>query len=44
MATKELGQLMTEQRIASIVKALKTIKSDTKTLPLQNEYFDKVLK
>jgi creatinine amidohydrolase len=43
-ATKALGQLVTEQRIASIVKALRTIKADTKTLTLQNEYFDKVLK
>jgi creatinine amidohydrolase len=44
VATKELGQLVTEQRIASIVKALKTIKADTKTPALQKEYFDKVLK
>jgi creatinine amidohydrolase len=44
VATKELGQLVTEQRIASIVKALKTIKADTKTPTLQKEYFDKVLK
>lgn len=44
VATKELGQLVTEQRIASIVKALRTIKADTKTPALQKEYFDKVLK
>jgi creatinine amidohydrolase len=44
VATKELGQLLTENKIASIVKALKTIKADTKTPVLQQEFFDRVLK
>ena len=44
VATRELGQLITEHRIASIVKALRTIKSDTTTPALQREFFDRVLK
>jgi creatinine amidohydrolase len=43
-ATRELGRLYTEQRIQTLVKALKTVKTDTKTLQLQNEFFDRVLK
>jgi creatinine amidohydrolase len=43
-ATRELGRLYTEQRIQTLVKALKTVKADTKTLQLQNEFFDRVLK
>jgi creatinine amidohydrolase len=43
-ATKELGKLYTEQRIRTLVNALKTVKTDTKTLQLQNEFFDRVLK
>lgn len=41
-ATKELGQLITEHYIDGLVQALKAIKADTKTLQLQNEFFDKV--
>ena len=41
-ATKELGQLVAEQEIDSFAKALKAVKGDTRTLELQNEYFDKV--
>ena len=41
-ATKELGQLITEHVIGSLVKALKTVKEDTKTLQLQKEFFDRV--
>jgi creatinine amidohydrolase len=41
-ATKELGQLITENRIAALVQALKTVKADTKTLELQREFFDRV--
>src|SRR5215216_996009 len=41
-ATKELGQFITEHTIDILVKALKAIKADTKTLELQNEFFDKV--
>ena len=42
VATRELGQLITEHRIASIVKALRTIKADTVTPELQQEFFDRV--
>lgn len=41
-ATKELGKLITEDKIAALVKALKVVKADKKTLELQKEYFDKV--
>ena len=44
VSTKELGQVLTDARVASIVKALKTIKADTKTPALQQEFFDRVLK
>ncbi len=43
-ATKELGQLLTEHQINALIKALKAIKADNKTLELQKEYFDKVKK
>jgi len=43
-ATREFGQVLTEQRIQTLIKALKTVKADTKTLQLQNEFFDRVLK
>lgn len=38
----EVGKLITENTISSLVSAIKTVKSDNKTLELQNEYFDKV--
>lgn len=41
-ASKELGRVVTEHRIASIAKALKAIKEDTKTLELQNQFFEDV--
>ncbi|MBI2429211.1 MAG: creatininase family protein [Ignavibacteriales bacterium] len=41
-ATKELGKLMTEYRVESIVKALRAVKADTMTLKLQNEFFDRI--
>jgi creatinine amidohydrolase len=43
-ATRELGQLLTEHTIESLVRALKAIKADTRTLELQNEFFDRVKK
>jgi creatinine amidohydrolase len=43
-ATRELGELITENYIGSLVKALKAIKADTKTLELQKEFFDRTLK
>jgi len=41
-ATRELGQVLTEARIDALVRALKTVKADTKSLALQKEYFDRV--
>lgn len=41
-ATKELGQLIAEHEISSFTKTLKAVKADTKTLELQNEYYDRV--
>lgn len=42
VATRELGQLITEHRIASIIKALRAIEADTVTPTLQQEFFDRV--
>ncbi len=44
LVTRELGQLITEHRIASIARALVLIKADSKTPALQQEFFDQVLK
>ena len=41
-ATRALGQLVTEHIIDALVKALKAVKTDTKTLELQKEYFNRV--
>lgn len=41
-ATRALGELLTDHHIAALVKALRTVKADTKTLKLQNEFFDRV--
>jgi creatinine amidohydrolase len=41
-ATKELGKLIVDHEIAGFTDALKQVKADTKTLQLQNEYYDKV--
>jgi creatinine amidohydrolase len=41
-ATVELGRLVNEHYIESLVTALKAIKADTKTLELQNEFFNRV--
>ena len=41
-ATRELGKLITENTINSLINSLKVVKADTKTLQLQNEYFDRV--
>ncbi|MBI3004718.1 MAG: creatininase family protein [Ignavibacteriales bacterium] len=43
-ASRELGQFMTEARIESMVKALRAVKTDTKTMELQKEFFDRVKK
>lgn len=42
VATRELGQLITDHRIASIIKVLRAIKADTVTPTLQQEFFDRV--
>jgi creatinine amidohydrolase len=41
-ATAELGKLVNEHYIGSLVQALKAIKADKKTLELQNEFFNRV--
>jgi creatinine amidohydrolase len=41
-ATKEFGKFITDHEIASFTKALQTVKADTKTLQLQNEFYDRV--
>ena len=43
-ATRKLGELVTEHYLTNFVTALKTIKADTKTLQLQNEFFNRVPK
>lgn len=43
-ATRELGQLVEEHLVGSLVTALKAVKADTKTLELQKEFFDRVKK
>jgi creatinine amidohydrolase len=43
-ATRELGELVNEHFIGQLVTALKDVKSDTKTLALQKEFFDRVKK
>jgi creatinine amidohydrolase len=44
VATKELGQFITEHTLDLLVKALKAVKADTKTIELQNEFYEKVRK
>jgi creatinine amidohydrolase len=41
-ATRELGQVLTEARVAALVRALRAVKADARSLELQNEYFDRV--
>jgi creatinine amidohydrolase len=42
VATRELGQLITEYQIQTLVTTLRAIKGDKKTLELQKEFFDRV--
>ena len=42
VASRELGQVLTEQRLASIAKALKAVKNDTAAPALQQQFFDRV--
>jgi creatinine amidohydrolase len=41
-ATTEFGKFIAEHEISSFIKVLKEVKSDKKTLELQNEFYDKV--
>lgn len=43
-ASKKLGALITENTISSLTNAIKSVKADTTTLKIQNEYFEKVKK
>jgi creatinine amidohydrolase len=42
-ATRELGELLTEQRVETLVAALRAVKADQKALELQREFFDRVV-
>jgi creatinine amidohydrolase len=44
VASRELGQILTEQRLASIAKALKAVKNDTAAPALQQQFFERVVK
>lgn len=44
VATRELGQLLTEDRVQALIRSLRTVKGDTTTLALQKEFFDRVSK
>jgi creatinine amidohydrolase len=44
VASRELGQALTEQRLASLAKVLKAVKNDTATPALQQQFFDHVVK
>jgi len=41
-ATRELGELLNETRIENLAQAIRTVKTDTKALQLQTEFFDRV--
>jgi creatinine amidohydrolase len=41
-ATSDFGKFITDHEISSFIKVLKEVKSDKKTLELQNEFYDKV--
>lgn len=41
-ASAELGKLVTEHKVASMVEALRAIKADEKTLELQQEFYNQV--
>lgn len=41
-ANTEFGKFITDHEIASFIKALKEVKADTKTLQLQNEFYNRV--
>lgn len=41
-ATRELGQVLVEDQVQRIARAVKAVKADTRTLDLQNEFYDRV--
>lgn len=41
-ATKELGQAIVDHEVKTFTEALRQVKADTKTIQLQNEYYDRV--
>jgi creatinine amidohydrolase len=41
-ATRELGQLIVDAQVERFVKALRAVKADTRSLELQNEFFNRV--
>ena len=41
-ASREVGEVITEAIITALAKAIKSVKADTQTLQLQNEYFDRM--
>lgn len=41
-ATRELGQVLVDAQVERLVKALKAVKADSRSLELQNEFFDRV--
>lgn len=41
-ATRKLGEFLTEHTVSTFAAAIKNIKADTKTLELQNEFFNRV--
>ncbi len=42
VATAALGKILTDSKVASLVKAIKAVKEDTTSLRLQSEYFERV--
>jgi creatinine amidohydrolase len=44
VATRDLGQVLTEDRVQALIRSLRTVKADTATLALQKEFFDRVSK
>jgi len=43
-ATRELGRVLNEARVENLVKAIRTVKTDTRSIALQNEFFDRIEK
>jgi creatinine amidohydrolase len=44
VSTKKLGEFLTEHTVSTFATAIKNIKADTKTLELQNEFYNRVKK